>query len=759
MYGQTVDIRTQSALLAAIVGLALGLSMLLRAGRPRVVTAYSILALTVGGFYFAQFFYAIIPAEQWPWMAQVGVSTQLILGALVPALTLAFFLEFLSVRASVLRYGRRIALLSALFGLAVGLSPLSNLLWARVALTAWVMAALLVTVSLVVRRVAVVESRIERARLSYLAVGVAASVLFATLDFLPRFGIPFPSLGPIVVTLFLFFLAQTLLRLRLMDLHELLGKVASQAVLAVILAAVFATLTIWVDGNAPLFLFNTVVAAFVMIILVEPLRAKVEEQVVAIFFRERFELLRALTQLKARIANIIDVDELARVILDGFNETRRVTHGSLYLLADDRPGFRLLNFRGPQPALFLDQAMARGLVNSALARGEKAVLLEHLDRRTLELRQNPGDHKRHRDELKRINDIRQAMGQMKSGITVPLVGNDRVIGFLNLWDERVPEAFASDEIALVLEIAEQVAVVVENSKLYERMRERDRLAALGEMAAGLAHEIRNPLGAIKGATQCLNPANITGEDREFMDVIVEEVNRLNGVVSAFLDYSRPLKQNFAPTDINDVVTRTIRLIQNEIPQRVKLEVQLHESLGRVDADAEQLKQVLINLVQNAVQALDEKGGHLTVRTDRQDRFSEFRGSASETIEVHVIDDGPGIPGDQQLNIFVPFFTTKQKGTGLGLAICQRIVKNHGGSVTVQSRIGEGAHFTIRLPGIPVELPAHTPPIDGTPFPDASMSLLGTGAGTTAGLEANGEKDRNKSSPPQKKAEKRRRKAG
>ena len=113
---------------------------------------------------------------------------------------------------------------------------------------------------------------------------------------------------------------------------------------------------------------------------------------------------------------------------------------------------------------------ARGLL-AAAASGQKAVLLEHLDRRITELKQNPLEHRKQRDEMKRLNENKQAMAQMKAGITVPLVGNDRVIGFLNLWDERVPEAFASDEIALVLEIAEQMGIVVENSKLYERMRE------------------------------------------------------------------------------------------------------------------------------------------------------------------------------------------------------------------------------------------------------------------------------------------------
>ena len=712
-----MDIRTQSTLLAAIVGLALGLSMLLRAGRPRVLTLYSVFALTVGGYYLAHFFQSVFAASaQSGWSLRMAAGATLVLGALVPSAALGFFLEFLGVRPSAYRYGRPVALLSAILGFAVGLTPLANNFWARLILSIWVFSALSASVSLLLYRMRQSDSRIERARLAYLAIGAAASIVFAALDFLVRYGIPFPTLGPVISTLYLFFLAQTLLRLRLMDLHEFLGKVASQTVLAVILAALFATLTLWVEANASLFLFNTIVAAFVLIILLDPLRTKVEQRVVAVFFRERFELLRSLANLRARLANVIDVAEVATLVLDGFNETRRVTHASVYLLAEDRPGYRLLDFRGPQPVPFLDTAAARGLLYAA-AEGQKALLLENIERRIIEMRSRAPDRRRGRDELKRLNDMRGALSQMKAGISVPLVGNDRVIGFLNLWDERVPEAYASDEIALILEIAEQFATVIENSKLYEKMRERDRLAALGEMAAGLAHEIRNPLGAIKGAAQCLDPQRLPGEDGEFLEVIVEEVNRLNGVVSAFLDYARPLKQNFGPTDLNEVVTRTIRLIQNEIPPNIELKLELREELARVEADAEQLKQVLINLVQNALEAIGKASGQIAIRTLRPERFGEFRGT--EAVELQVADTGGGIPGDQQLNIFVPFFTTKEKGTGLGLAICQRIVKNHGGSISVQSRVGEGSNFIIRLPALPSELLRAGARDSGTPSPAQS----------------------------------------
>lgn len=704
-----MDIRIQSSLLAAIIGASLGVAVLLRPQRARVLTLFGVFAISVASFHLASFFEGLFPrGGSLPNRIALGAS--IVLGALVPSTALSFFLEFLNFSPRAARYGRRMSWFSLLLGLAVGATPLADLLWARVVLSVWVLLALSFSVSLVLSRMRQSESRVDRLRLAYLAIGAALAIISTGVDLLGRLDLPLPTMGPIVSTLYLFFLSQTLLRLRLMDLHELLGKIASQAVLAVILAVVFVVLTAWVD-NTSLYVFNTIVAAFVMLILLEPVAGKVEEQVVKVFFRQRFAFLESVRQLLRRSANVIDVQQLAAMLLDGLNETRRVTHASIYLLAEDRPGFRLLDSRGPQPNLFMDAGAARNLIS----RTERAQLIETVERRITEIRAQPLEARKARDELRRLSDVRTAMQQMKTGITVPLGGNDRVLGFLNLWDERVLEAFASDEIAAILELADHFAAVVESSKLYEKMRERDRLAALGEMAAGLAHEIRNPLGAIKGAAQCLDPKALPREDAEFIEVIVDEVNRLNGVVTAFLDYSRPLKQNFGPTDVNEVVTRTMRLIQNDVPRQITIREELGEGLPRVDGDAEQLKQVLINLVQNAIQAIGDQPGEIVLRSLRPERFGDFR--SAEQVELQVSDNGPGIPTDQQPNIFVPFFTTKQKGTGLGLAICQRLVKSHGGAISVQSRSGEGSTFLIRLPAIPAEAaPSETPPPEGTPMP-------------------------------------------
>jgi len=292
-----------------------------------------------------------------------------------------------------------------------------------------------------------------------------------------------------------------------------------------------------------------------------------------------------------------------------------------------------------------------------------------------------------------------------SGMETPArMAGQGVVGFLCLLDDRVPEAFASDELQAMLQVAEQAAITIENSRLYEKMKERDRLAALGEMAAGLAHEIRNPLGAIKGAAQYLDPATLRSGDSEILQIIVEEVNRLDGVVTQFLDYSRPFPDRatdkFSRTDLNDVVARTMKLVETSLPANVRVEMDLEPQVPLVLGDAEQLKQVFINLALNAVQAMPD-GGHLTVRTRRPQNPLELSDASprytADMVEVRFADTGAGIPEDAKDRIFIPFYTTKSKGTGLGLAISQRVVKGHGGTIEVQSRLGEGTEFILRFP--------------------------------------------------------------
>jgi len=706
-----VDIRTQAALLAAIVTLALAVASLLRDNRPRVFTLFSLFSADLFLFSLAIFFLRWSESFGGKWWERLAVAS----GALLPAAALAFFLEFLGTARLPARRARNSMLAGSFAGLAVAATPLVELKPAKLLVLGYVLSGLAGVLSVLWTKMRGSPTRVERARLKYLFVGAVVAVGLSALDMLPRFGVPYPleGLGSITLTIFMFFLSQTLLRHRLLDLHEFLGKIVVVTALGLVLVAIYGGLVSWVGNRPELFYFNTVVASFVILSLFEPLRERVEEWVVATLFRERYELVHGLERLRERMGNVIEPAGLSQTVLDGLVETRRVTHASLWLLAEDRPGYRLTAFRGPPPVPFLEPGSVRALLSTS-ASGQKAILLENLDRRVSELRAllppGPGGEEARAargapaavaEELKRLSDAREVMTAMRAGIAMPLVAGDRVVGFLACWDERVPESFASDEIAALLGVADRCALVIENSKLYQQMKERDRLAALGEMSAGLAHEIRNPLAAIKGAIQYLDPRKLPEDDREFLEIMVDEVNRLNTVVSQFLDYSRPLRPAMTPTDVNEVLTRTFRLLQAQTPAAVTVSLELSEGIPRVQADAEQLKQVFLNLALNAFQAMP-RGGKLTVATDPvREELSFWRenGRRTELVEVRFRDTGPGIPDDARESIFVPFYTTKEKGTGLGLAICQRIIKAHQGSIVVHSSPGEGAEFVISLPGL------------------------------------------------------------
>jgi signal transduction histidine kinase len=187
-----------------------------------------------------------------------------------------------------------------------------------------------------------------------------------------------------------------------------------------------------------------------------------------------------------------------------------------------------------------------------------------------------------------------------------------------------------------------------------------------------------------------------------MQVIIDEVDRLNTVVSQFLDYARPFRGTFSALSANDCVKRTAQLMRHSLGEAVTVELDLDEQLPDVSGDAEQLQQVLINLLLNATEAMEHAGTVEVSTRSASDRYdAALLGLREENsfVEIRVRDYGPGVPKAVRDNLFIPFYTTKDRGTGLGLALCQRIVQHHGGAIEVHSVLGRGATFVVRLPAI------------------------------------------------------------
>jgi two-component system sensor histidine kinase HydH len=220
--------------------------------------------------------------------------------------------------------------------------------------------------------------------------------------------------------------------------------------------------------------------------------------------------------------------------------------------------------------------------------------------------------------------------------------------------------------------------------------ERERALLLEDMAPVFAHEIRNPLGSIKGAAQYLRSEIDTGENAKLLNIIIEEVDRLNGVVTHFLNYAKPHSLNLKEWDINAIIDKAIDLIRaSKITENITISATLHPHIPKLVLDGEQLIQVILNMAFNAIDAMPD-GGELSIET------TKAVGENADAVDVVIKDTGRGIKQENIKNIFKPFFTTKERGVGLGLAVCHRIIRNHGGYIRVTSEVGRGTSFCIRL---------------------------------------------------------------
>ncbi len=698
-YTEAVDVQAVSALLAALLILAIGTSVLLRSRKDRMYTSFAAFTFTVSAWHLCTFIDAATESPVMRWLSLWAAAT-------IPPTAIRFFRAFLA-QPSIggPKRGPRVTLAWTLLAYAVLVysavaPPIHESTYFLVPFGVYVFGGLYRCVWDMWMMYRATTKRVERTRVGYLALGGFVATTLTLTDVLPRFGVAWPAVGNVLGILYLYFLSQTMFRKRLIDVNELLGKMAVLGTLVVLLWAVYGFLLYWIGGGQKgLYLLNALVASFVILILFEPVRNWLENGINRWLLRQRTELRGKIDTVRRELPGVVDVPDMVQRITTALEESRRVTNAAVYLLDSDGAGFDRVGAIGETGPERLDANAERALLDRV--RGgylDRDMLAREID----ELRDEADDAKR-----TSLLALRTRLDELSSDVIFPLLGSAEteqgpwLLGLFCLRDDRTESAFDADDIDSFRQLAVGAARVIESSQAYERVKERDRLAALGEMAAGLAHEIRNPLGAIKGAAQLLitsdgKPAGSASDTREFLDIIVEEANRLNNVVTRFLDYARaerPGREGADKVDLNQVVRKTEQLLRQENLKNVELRVRLDEQLPQIAGDPESLMQVFLNLGQNALQAMPE-GGTLEILSTRRRRS---RLGYGQFAEVRFRDTGVGIPRDRLKKLFIPFYTTKQKGTGLGLAISHRIINEHGGTIEVRSTIGQGSTFSVFLP--------------------------------------------------------------
>jgi len=417
--------------------------------------------------------------------------------------------------------------------------------------------------------------------------------------------------------------------------------------------------------------------------------------------QRRSEDLAILNDITRVVTSSLDLDTVLTRAMRGIREILRVEAGSLILADEDSGELRFRKTLSREQEMIPDASLrpGQGLVGQVVATLEPVMV-------------NDAAH-----DARFSPHIDLIRGFVTRNILVtPLIVKDRAVGAIEVIN-KIDGPFNNDDLELLQFLAASVAVAVENAQLYgelaeftrqlersqEQLIQAEKLAATGRLAASIAHEINNPLQAIHNCLHLIIRRRL-GEEKEkyYLNMAQEEVQRLIGIVQRTLDFYRPSGGREVLTEVNTLVESVLALANKRLEHgKVRVQRRFSPDLPKLRAVADQLTQVFLNLVINAVEAMPE-GGDLTIAT-LQD---------NGRVHVRFSDAGPGINPEEAKKIFEPFYTTKRSGTGLGLAVSYGIIQRHGGEITVESAPGRGATFVVSLPVQP-----HPP----TPSPETETA--------------------------------------
>jgi signal transduction histidine kinase len=547
---------------------------------------------------------------------------------------------------------------------------------------------------LVAYRRAVAAQRLRVNQINYV---IVSTIIYsvASIDFLANYGAGFYPLGMLFTNLHVAIIAYAIVQYRLLDITVALKR---SLICGLMLAALLVPCYLIIIASQR-FAFGAVSLSFSLLTLTllagaaflfPRFRFVGEEALERALFKKNTDHRDALLRSSREMVSVVDLNELSERLVRATRRAVDSDRAALYLFDNAKSRFSLTSVVGvDHPRYFSDPVLGR---NDPLALALFANR-ESLVREELAMAQ--GDYDK--------TQVANRMVQLAAEVSVPILSKNKLAGILNLGRKEDGQIYSNQDLEFLSTLANQAAIAIDNARLYENLkqsqmtlRRADRLSSLGMLTAGLAHEIRNPLVAIRTFTQLLPERYDDPEFREvFQTLALKEVDRICGLINDLLSFARPSRPNIAEENLNEVVDGVARILESQAKDReVTISREFSPDLPRAWFDREQLKQVFMNLILNAIQAMRE-GGSLVIATRVS---SDGEGSSAHPcVQVEVRDTGIGIPQENLEHIFDPFFTNKEGGSGLGLSISNQIIEEHGGRILVKSKIKEGTSFFVNLP--------------------------------------------------------------
>jgi two-component system, NtrC family, sensor kinase len=540
------------------------------------------------------------------------------------------------------------------------------------------------------------KNSVGRRRIHFrlLFITITVAYLGGSSNYYLWYDIPVLPIGCVAIGIYIIVFTYAILAYRLLDIDVIFkNTVIYASILSILVIPCYFVIILGQQvafGSIDYVFSGLTLALFIVVGFLFPkVRFRTEEALERALFQQRVDYRETLLHSSRDMVSIVDIRALSESLVLTVARSLNIEKVSLLLTNEAKGIYQLEASTGLQ--IDISETVL-------LAIGSPLVKL-------LQLRREPVV----KEELEWVPvgsetpQTIEMMRRLSAEISLPIISKDRLIGILNLGQKDDKAVYSKDDLELLSTLSNQAAIAIENARLYQNLkqsqdtlRRADRLSSLGLLTAGLAHEIRNPLVAIRTFTQLLPERYNDAEFREgFQGLALKEVDRICGLINDLLSFARPSKPNVAPENVNDVVDNIARILEAQAKEKgMSISREFSDRLPKVWIDREQMKQVFMNLILNAIQAMKE-GGSITLASRAVSRSGSE--PSGEFVQVEIRDTGIGIPEESLQHIFDPFFTNKDEGSGLGLAVSHQIVQEHGGFVTVESTLGKGTVFFVHVP--------------------------------------------------------------
>jgi len=539
-------------------------------------------------------------------------------------------------------------------------------------------------------------SATRQLQLKYLFASFFVTTL-GVVDFLPFYGFKILPFGYVTIFLWAIISSYAIVRHQLLDIEVVIKKTL---VFAGLLASVFAILVL------PTLLIQEYVfrgasssgkllgLALSGIIIILSLR-RIENFLISItdkhLFQKKYDYRELLRTFTSEVLTVIDLNKLVDLTVDKLTDIVKVSSSAVLLLNEEKQQFNVVASRN--------------------VRDSKVVLVRP-DGIVTFLEQTHGYLLRKELIERRVYippSIQEIIDKLNAELIIPMVLHAEVIGILSLGKKKSDEDYTQDDLDIILPLARTLAIAISNARLFSELgkaqaeaAQREKMAVIGTLSAGINHEICNPLGIARGQCEAFllnvkdglynnkSSEELLTKAKEIMTKVIKETDRATAITKKLSSFAKPAKGEAELVNIDKEIDDVLGLLGYELKlEKIEFEKQIEKDLPHVLVDKKQLQEVLFNLIRNAGQAIGEKG-KITVAA-RQ---------GAGRVSIDIKDTGSGIPEDKLKELFNPFFTTKEpgKGTGLGLFIVRQVVEKNGGKIYLkETKVGEGTTFTVEFP--------------------------------------------------------------